>query len=151
MKRRIYVMDCGEFVKIGVSIHPSKRKNQIPYKVKQYYCSEPIENPFDVEKRIHYYFSDKRNKKAFGREYFDVQFNEAVKILMDITNERSFDAKDVMKLRIANGNKKEMEKIIVEKLKEAIPKMSDFDKGYILGKVESMADEKKDNEEESEG
>ena len=70
---------------------------------------------------------------------------------MDITNERHFDTKDVMKLRIANGNKKEMEKIIVEKLKEAIPKMSEFDKGYILGKVESMADEKKDNEEESEG
>lgn len=28
--------------------------------------------------------------------------------------------------------------------------MSDFDKGYILGKVESMADEKKDNKEECE-
>ena len=63
---------------------------------------------------------------------------------MDITNERHFDTKDVMKLRIVNGNKKEMEKIIVEKLKEAIPKMSDFDKGYILGKVESMAEQKKD-------
>lgn len=45
----------------------------------------------------------------------------------------------------------EKEKQIVEKLKEAIPKMSDFDKGYILGKVESMADEKKGKEEESEG
>ena len=45
----------------------------------------------------------------------------------------------------------EKEKQVVEKLKEAIPKMSDFDKGYILGKVESMADEKKDNEKESEG
>ena len=38
----------------------------------------------------------------------------------------------------------EKEKQIVEKLKEAIPKMSDFDKGYILGKVESMAEQKKD-------
>ena len=45
----------------------------------------------------------------------------------------------------------EKEKQVVEKLKEAIPKMSDFDKGYILGKVESMANEKKDNEKESEG
>ena len=45
----------------------------------------------------------------------------------------------------------EKEKQVVEKLKEAIPKMSDFDKGYILGKVESMAEEKKDNEKESEG
>jgi hypothetical protein len=34
----------------------------------------------------------------------------------------------------------EKEKQIVEKLKDAIPKMSEFDKGYILGKVESMAD-----------
>ena len=38
----------------------------------------------------------------------------------------------------------EREKQIVEKLKDAIPKMSDFDKGYILGKVENMA-EKKEN------
>ena len=45
----------------------------------------------------------------------------------------------------------EKEKNVVEKLKEAIPKMSEFDKGYILGKVESMADEKKNNEKESEG
>lgn len=39
----------------------------------------------------------------------------------------------------------EKEKQVVEKLKEAIPKMSEFDKGYILGKVESMAEQKKDN------
>ncbi len=45
----------------------------------------------------------------------------------------------------------EKEKQVVEKLKEAIPKMSDFDKGYILGKVESIADKKKDNKEECEG
>ena len=36
----------------------------------------------------------------------------------------------------------EREKQVVEKLKDAIPKMSDFDKGYILGKVESMAEKK---------
>lgn len=36
----------------------------------------------------------------------------------------------------------EREKQVVEKLKDAIQKMSDFDKGYILGKVESMADQK---------
>ena len=41
----------------------------------------------------------------------------------------------------------EKEKQIVEKLKDAIPKMSDFDKGYILGKVENMA-EKKDSHKE---
>lgn len=34
----------------------------------------------------------------------------------------------------------EKERQIVEKLKDAIPKMSEFDKGYILGKTESLAD-----------
>lgn len=46
----------------------------------------------------------------------------------------------------------EKEKQIVEKLKEAIPNMSDFDKGYILGKVESMTSEvsTKENQQEKE-
>lgn len=43
----------------------------------------------------------------------------------------------------------EKEKQVVEKLKEAIPKMSDFDKGYILGKVEGMAGRR--NEEKQKG
>lgn len=40
------------------------------------------------------------------------------------------------------------EKEIVQKLRDAIPQMSDFDKGYILGKVERAAEDsnkKKDN------
>lgn len=41
----------------------------------------------------------------------------------------------------------EKEKQVVEKLKEAIPHMSDFDKGYILGKVENLADNSKGKEE----
>ena len=44
----------------------------------------------------------------------------------------------------------EKEKQVVEKLKEAIPQMSDFDKGYILGIVESMAERKKEDAEEKE-
>lgn len=44
----------------------------------------------------------------------------------------------------------EKEKQVVEKLKEAIPQMSDFDKGYILGKVESMAEREKEDTEEKE-
>lgn len=43
----------------------------------------------------------------------------------------------------------EKEKQVVEKLKEAIPHMSDFDKGYILGKVENMAEQSKEKEEKS--
>lgn len=33
----------------------------------------------------------------------------------------------------------EQEKKVVEKLKEAIPKMNDFQKGYVLGMVEGSA------------
>jgi hypothetical protein len=36
----------------------------------------------------------------------------------------------------------EKEKRIVEKLKDAIPNMSEFDKGYILGKTESFSENK---------
>lgn len=36
----------------------------------------------------------------------------------------------------------EKEKRIVEKLKNAIPNMSDFDKGYILGKTGSFSENK---------
>jgi hypothetical protein len=39
----------------------------------------------------------------------------------------------------------EKEKRIVEKLKEAIPNMSEFDKGYILGKTESFSENKPDD------
>lgn len=44
----------------------------------------------------------------------------------------------------------EKEKRIVEKLKEAIPNMSEFDKGYILGKVESLSEKKEDDSEKKE-
>ena len=37
----------------------------------------------------------------------------------------------------------EKEKRIIKKLRENIPKMSDFDKGYILGKTESFFEKKK--------
>lgn len=40
----------------------------------------------------------------------------------------------------------EKEKQVIEKLRDAIPQMSDFDKGYILGKVEGMRKEEKAEE-----
>lgn len=39
----------------------------------------------------------------------------------------------------------EKEKRIIEKLKDAIPNMSEFDKGYILGKMESFSENKPDD------
>lgn len=44
----------------------------------------------------------------------------------------------------------EKEKRIVEKLKNAIPKMSEFDKGYILGRVESLSEKKEDDSDKKE-
>lgn len=35
-------MDCGSFIKIGVSNDPDRREKQIPYKVMQYYCKRQI-------------------------------------------------------------------------------------------------------------
>lgn len=40
----------------------------------------------------------------------------------------------------------EKEKRIVEKLKDVIPNMSEFDKGYILGKAESFSEKKDDSD-----
>lgn len=40
----------------------------------------------------------------------------------------------------------EKEKQVVEKLKEVIPEMTEFDKGYILGKTEKMAKESKNED-----
>lgn len=42
----------------------------------------------------------------------------------------------------------EKEKEIVKKLKDAIPKMSEFDMGYILGKTESMVSGSKTKDKE---
>lgn len=44
----------------------------------------------------------------------------------------------------------EKEKRIVEKLKDVIPQMSEFDKGYILGKVESLSEKKTDDSDKKE-
>lgn len=83
MKRRIYVMDCGNFVKIGVSKNAEQRKHQIPYKVKQYYCTEPIQNAFAVENIIHNVLSEKRENNAKGREYFNISFGDACDCVRD--------------------------------------------------------------------
>lgn len=45
----------------------------------------------------------------------------------------------------------EKEKQIVEKLKDAIPKMSNFQKGYILGIAETLKPEKADKKGEENG
>lgn len=149
-------MDCGDFVKIGVSGNTEMRKMQIPYQVNQYYCTKKISNAFEIERKMHATFSKKRVSNAFGREYFSVPFAEAMKKLVEITSgkiesKEIEDPIDRLKIYLVGGDGfSETDRRIVEKLKDAIPKMSDFDKGYILGKVESMA-EKKEKQEKKDG
>lgn len=141
MKRRIYVMDCGNFVKIGVSVNPEKRKNQIPHKVNQYYCTGPVENAFESERKMHSIFSRKRNRNVSGREYFNIPFVEAVKMLMEITEPKEktgFSNLINLKVYLVGGDGgEETERRINERIISLIPNMSDFDKGYILGKTET--------------
>ena len=46
MKRKVYVMDCGDFVKIGVSGNVEQRATQIPYKVNRIYSTDEMEDAF---------------------------------------------------------------------------------------------------------
>lgn len=80
-KRRIYVMDCGDFVKIGVSLNPNQRKNQIPYEVKKYYSTEPIENVFEIERFMHKVFKPVIKLNVEGREYFSMDFDVVCDVL----------------------------------------------------------------------
>lgn len=77
MRRRVYVMDCGDFVKIGVSNNVDRRKGQIDYEVKQYYSTEPLDNAFEIEKYMHSAFEPVRKTEANGREYFNIDFETA--------------------------------------------------------------------------
>lgn len=45
----------------------------------------------------------------------------------------------------------EKEKQVVEKLKDAIPQMTDFQKGYVLGMVEGSVKKQKNNENDEKG
>lgn len=76
-QKRLYVMDFESFIKIGVSGNVEVRRNQIPYKVKQYYCTEPLPNAFKVERIAHNAFKKYRAQNTKGREYFNICFDEA--------------------------------------------------------------------------
>lgn len=82
--KRVYVMDCDGFVKIGISQNVDKRKDQIPYDVNQYYCTELLENSYEIERNMHRFFSKFRVEEANGTEYFSIKFSTAVEVLKDM-------------------------------------------------------------------
>lgn len=140
MNRRVYVMDCDRFVKIGVSNQPDRRKSQIPYAVYQYYCTAPTANAFEIERKMHRIFREYRNKRAIGREYFDIPFHKAVRALMHIIDEKPAEENEgylqygAKTLLVGICDQEEMDNAIEEKLREVIEFLPDFDKGYFLGK-----------------
>lgn len=147
--KRVYVMDCGTFVKIGVSSNPDRRKEQLPVGIAQYYCTKPINNAFEIENEMHRLFNSKRVITPLGREYFGITFDAAVIALRQKVGKPCPKAliPDKLKMIVVGGDGlSESDRLIVEKLKDAIPKMSDFDKGYILGKVENMAEQNQQSE-----
>lgn len=79
-------MDCGNVVKIGVSGNVELRKNQIPFKVRQYYCTEPIKNAFEIEKMLHKKFYAFKAHDINGNEYFDISFKCASDALRKCTD-----------------------------------------------------------------
>lgn len=131
-------MDCGSFIKIGVSKDPDKREKQIPYKVMQYYSSKPIDNPFEVERKMHTHFR-KYSAVSIGKEYFHLPFTDAVSKLMKMTKEINYENEkqviDRLKVYAVGGDgEEETERRITEKVKDVISSLSEFDKGYFLAK-----------------
>lgn len=131
-------MDCGSFIKIGVSKDPDKREKQIPYKVMQYYSSKPIDNPFEVERKMHTHFR-KYSAVSIGKEYFHLPFTDAVSKLMEMTKEINYENEkqviDRLKVYAVGGDgEEETERRITEKVKDVISSLSEFDKGYFLAK-----------------
>lgn len=109
-KRRVYVMDCGDFVKIGVSCSTEIRRNQIPYKVSQYYCTEPIENAFEIENCIHKILRGNRADGSQGREYFNIEFQMACNLLKAVCDSEN----DKMRAIIDSLDGKPIDKSFVE-------------------------------------
>lgn len=70
MSKRIYIMDCGGFIKIGVSNNPNRRKEQLPYKVKQYYCTDLKENAFEIEKKNALHILFKKESRSTWKRIF---------------------------------------------------------------------------------
>lgn len=103
-------MDCGDFVKIGVSCNTEVRKNQIPYSVRQYYCTEPIANAFEIENCIHKILRGNRVDGIRGKEYFDIEFQTACNLLKAVCDSED----DKIRATIDSVDGKPIDKSFVE-------------------------------------
>lgn len=145
MKRKVYVMDCGDFVKIGVSGNVEQRSTQIPYKVNQIFSTDEIEDAFKLEREMHMLFDEDRVPEAQGREYFNVPFDIAISELKKRADERK-NVESVKPIPRKSLTISEKQKVIL-KLIPLLKYVDDFNLGYMLGVAEEKSKSK--NMEES--
>lgn len=124
MKRRVYVMDCGYFVKIGVSANVGRRASQIPYKVNRIFSTDEMEDAFKIEREMHSLFHDKRCANIQGREFFNIPFDTAVFELKRKTGAKNQNKISVFKQRA------------ILKLIPLLKYMDEFNLGYMLAIAE---------------
>lgn len=146
MKRKVYVMDCGDFVKIGVSGNVEQRATQIPYKVKRIYSTDEMEDAFKLEREMHMLFDKNRVSEVQGREYFNISFDIAAFELKKRADEQK-NVESVKPIPRKSLTISEKQKVIL-KLIPLLKYVDDFDLGYMLGVAEEKSKSK--NMEESE-
>ena len=146
MKRKVYVMDCGDFVKIGVSGNVEQRAIQIPYKVSRIYSTDEMEDAFKLEREMHILFDEDRVPEAQGREYFNISFDAAVSELKKRADEQKNveSAKPIPRKLLSISEK---QKVII-KLIPLHKYVDDFDLGYMLGGAEEKSKAKSMEESE---
>lgn len=146
MKRKVYVMDCGDFVKIGVSGNVEQRATQIPYKVNRIFSTDEMEDAFKLEHEMHVMFCEDRVPDALGREYFDISFDTAVSELKKRADEQKVveSAKPMPRKPLSISEKQR----VVLKLIPLLKYVDDFDLGYMLGVAEEKSKSKSMEESE---
>lgn len=140
MKRKVYVMDCGDFVKIGVSGNVEQRATQIPYKVSQIYSTDEMEDAFKLEHEMHMLFDENRVSEAQGREYFNISFDIAVSELKKKADEqRNVEPAEPTPRKLLSISEKQK---AILKLIPLLKYVDDFDLGYMLGVAEEKSKSK---------
>ena len=146
MKRKVYVMDCGDFVKIGVSGNVEQRATQIPYKVSQIYSTDEMEDAFKLEHEMHMLFDENRVPEAQGREYFNISFDIAVSELEKRADkQRNVGPVEPTPRKLLSISEKQK---AILKLIPLLKYVDDFDLGYILGVAEEKSKAKSMEESE---
>lgn len=119
-------MDCGDFVKIGVSGDVGRRASQIPYRVNRIFSTDEMEDAFKLEHEMHMMFCEDRVLEAQGREYFNVPFDIAVSELKQKVNDIKTSNKD-------DSNDSKYKYLI--KMLSMLEYLDEYTLGYMFGRA----------------